>query len=85
MAEVEIDIAAAKPKILTTEAVKASDVIVMMGCGDTYHLYPGKRYEDWVLDDPAGKGVEAVRPICDEIKRRVEQPINELQRARSSG
>ncbi len=78
MAEVGIDIAAEQPKILTTEAVKASDVVITMGCGDTCPFYPGKRYEDWVLDDPAGKGVEAVRPIRDEIRRRVEALISEL-------
>ena len=78
MAEVGIDIAAEQPKILTTEAVKASDVVITMGCGDTCPFYPGKRYEDWVLDDPAGKGVEAVRPIRDEIRRRVEALIGEL-------
>ena len=78
MAEVGVDIAAQQPKILTTEAVKASDVVITMGCGDTCPYYPGKRYEDWVLDDPAGKGVEAVRPIRDEIRRRVETLISEL-------
>jgi arsenate reductase len=78
MAEVGIDISAEKPKILTNEAVKDSDVVVTMGCGDTCPFYPGKRYEDWVLEDPAGKGVEAVRPIRDEIRRRVEALIAEL-------
>jgi arsenate reductase (thioredoxin) len=78
MAEVGIDIAAEQPKILTTEAVKASDVVITMGCGDTCPFYPGKRYEDWVLEDPAGKGVDAVRPIRDEIRRRVENLISEL-------
>jgi arsenate reductase len=78
MAEVGIDIAAEQPKILTTEAVKASDVVITMGCGDTCPFYPGKRYEDWVLEDPAGKGVDAVRPIRDEIRRRVETLITEL-------
>ena len=72
MAEVGIDIAAERPKVLTTQAVVDSDVVVTMGCGDTCPFYPGKRYEDWVLDDPAGQGVEAVRPIRDEIRRRVE-------------
>ncbi|WOP19723.1 arsenate reductase ArsC [Raineyella sp. LH-20] len=66
-----IDISAEKPKILTPEAVQASDVVITMGCGDTCPYYPGKRYEDWVLEDPAGQGVEAVRPIRDEIRRRV--------------
>ena len=78
MAEVGIDIATEQPKILTTDAVKASDVVITMGCGDTCPFYPGKRYEDWVLEDPAGKGVDAVRPIRDEIRRRVETLISEL-------
>jgi arsenate reductase len=79
MAEVGIDITAEEPKILTTEAVKASDVVITMGCGDTCPFYPGKRYEDWVLDDPAGQGIDVVRPIRDEIRRRVEHLIEELQ------
>jgi arsenate reductase len=79
MAEEGIDIAREQPKILTTEAVKASDVVITMGCGDTCPFYPGKRYEDWVLDDPAGQGIEVVRPIRDEIRRRVEQLIDELR------
>ena len=78
MAEVGIDIAAEKPKILTDQAVRESDVVITMGCGDTCPFYPGKRYEDWVLDDPAGKGVDAVRPIRDEIRDRVETLIGEL-------
>jgi protein-tyrosine-phosphatase len=78
MLEEGIDLSAEKPKILTTEAVKASDVVVTMGCGDTCPYYPGKRYEDWVLPDPAGQGVDAVRPIRDEIKARVEALIAEL-------
>ena len=78
MAEEGIDISAEQPKILTTDAVKASDVVVTMGCGDTCPYYPGKRYEDWVLDDPAGQGIEAVRPIRDEIRRRIETLIGEL-------
>ena len=78
MAEVGIDITAEKPKILTDQAVRESDVVITMGCGDTCPFYPGKRYEDWVLDDPAGQGVEAVRPIRDEIRRRVEVLIGEL-------
>jgi protein-tyrosine-phosphatase len=81
MAEDGIDIANEQPKILTTEAVKTSDVVITMGCGDTCPFYPGKRYEDWVLDDPAGQGIEVVRPIRDEIRRRVEQLIDELQPA----
>ena len=72
MAEVGIDIAAETPKILTDQAVRQSDVVITMGCGDTCPFHPGKRYEDWVLDDPAGQGVEAVRPIRDEIRRRVQ-------------
>ena len=71
MAEEGIDITAESPKILTTEAVKESDVVITMGCGDTCPIFPGKRYEDWELADPAGKGVEAVRPIRDEIRQRV--------------
>ncbi|MGZ4687969.1 arsenate reductase ArsC [Oryzihumus sp.] len=78
MAEEGIDIAVQTPKVLTTEAVKASDVVITMGCGDTCPFFPGKRYEDWVLEDPAGKGVEAVRPIRDEIRARVEALIAEL-------
>jgi protein-tyrosine-phosphatase len=78
MAEEGIDIAAETPKVLTTEAVQDSDVVITMGCGDTCPYFPGKRYEDWVLDDPAGQGVEAVRPIRDEIRRRVETLLREL-------
>jgi arsenate reductase len=75
MREVGIDISANAPKILTDEAVQDSDVVITMGCGDTCKFYPGKRYEDWVLEDPAGKGVESVRPIRDEIRARVEALI----------
>jgi arsenate reductase (thioredoxin) len=78
MAEEGIDIAAERPKILTTEAVKASDVVITMGCGDTCPYYPGKRYEDWILDDPAGQDLHHVRPIRDQIRQRVESLINEL-------
>ncbi|MBK9697297.1 MAG: arsenate reductase ArsC [Propionibacteriaceae bacterium] len=78
MAEEGIDIAAEQPKLLTTDAVKESDVVITMGCGDTCPFYPGKRYEDWVLEDPAGQGIEAVRPIRDEIRARVEKLISEL-------
>lgn len=78
MAEEGIDMSAETPKILTNEAVKDSDVVITMGCGDTCPIYPGKRYEDWVLDDPAGQGIDAVRPIRDEIRRRVEGLIAEL-------
>ena len=78
MAEVGIDISAEKPKILTDQAVRESDVVITMGCGDTCPFYPGKRYEDWVLDDPAGKDVAAVRPIRDEIRRRIEALLDDL-------
>jgi arsenate reductase len=78
MAEVGIDITAERPKILTDQAVRESDVVITMGCGDTCPFYPGKRYEEWVLDDPAGQGVDAVRPIRDEIRRRVEVLISGL-------
>ena len=78
MAEVGIDIASEQPKLLTDSAVRTSDVVVTMGCGDECPFYPGRRYEDWVLDDPAGLGVEAVRPIRDEIRKRVEKLIPEL-------
>ena len=78
MAEEGIDITTEQPKILTTEAVKASDVVITMGCGDTCPYYPGKRYEDWVLDDPAGQDLDHVRPIRDQIRRRVEGLITEL-------
>ncbi|MCU1524143.1 MAG: heat-shock protein HtpX [Microbacteriaceae bacterium] len=78
MAEEGIDIADNVPKILTTEAVKESDVVITMGCGDTCPIFPGKRYEDWELDDPAGQGIEAVRPIRDEIKARVEALLIEI-------
>lgn len=78
MAEEGIDIASEQPKVLTADAVQLSDVVITMGCGDTCPFYPGKRYEDWVLDDPAGQGVEAVRPIRDEIRRRVENLLADL-------
>ena len=71
MLEEGIDMSAEQPKILTTEAVQASDVVITMGCGDTCPIFPGKRYEDWELDDPAGQGVEGVRPIRDEVRARV--------------
>lgn len=79
MAEEGIDIAAEQPKLLTTDAVKASDVVITMGCGDTCPYYPGRRYEDWELDDPAGQDIQHVRPIRDEIRRRVERLISQLQ------
>lgn len=78
MAEVGIDIANNSPKVLTPEAVQASDVVITMGCGDACPFYPGKRYEDWVLEDPAGQGIESVRVIRDEIKARIESLLSEL-------
>ena len=78
MAEEGIDIAHNTPKVLTDEAVEASDVVITMGCGDECRWYPGKRYEDWKLDDPAGQGIEAVRPIRDEIRVRIETLISEI-------
>ncbi|MFI5828411.1 arsenate reductase ArsC [Streptomyces sp. NPDC051578] len=78
MREAGIDISAETPKILTTEAVKASDVVITMGCGDACPYFPGKRYLDWQLEDPAGQGVAAVRPIRDEIERRVRILLAEL-------
>ena len=78
MAEVGIDIANNVPKVLTAEAVQQSDVVITMGCGDTCPFFPGKRYEDWVLDDPAGQGIEPVRVIRDEIKKRVEDLLKEI-------
>lgn len=78
MAEEGIDIAGNTPKVLTVDAVRESDVVITMGCGDACPIFPGKRYEDWELDDPAGQGIEAVRPIRDEIRRRIESLIGEL-------
>ena len=78
MAEAGIDITAEEPKVLTTEAVQDSDVVITMGCGDACPFFPGKRYEDWKLDDPAGQGIEAVRPIRDAIRSRIETLISEL-------
>lgn len=78
MAEAGIDLSAETPKVLTVEAVRASDVVITMGCGDTCPVLPGKRYLDWKLDDPAGQGVEAVRPIRDEIEGRVRGLLAEL-------
>ena len=78
MMEEGIDMSAERPKVLTDSAVRASDVVITMGCGDTCAVYPGKRYEDWALEDPAGQGVDAVRPIRDEIRARVEKLIAEL-------
>ncbi|MGW9431623.1 arsenate reductase ArsC [Streptomyces decoyicus] len=78
MAEVGIDMSAETPKVLTTEAVRASDVVITMGCGDTCPVFPGKTYLDWKLDDPAGQGVDAVRPIRDEIHRRIRGLLEDL-------
>ena len=78
MAEVGIDISAEVPKMLTVDAVKESDACITMGCGDTCPVFPGKRYLDWQLEDPAGQGVEAVRPIRDEIERRVRGLLDDL-------
>ena len=80
MAEVGIDINAEAPKLLTDNAVRDADVVVTMGCGDACPFYPGKRYEDWVLDDPAGQDLDHVRPIRDEIRARIETLITELTR-----
>ncbi|MCQ9386033.1 arsenate reductase ArsC [Brevibacterium sp. 50QC2O2] len=78
MREDGIDITAEQPKVLTTEAVQASDVVITMGCGDACPFFPGKRYEDWKLDDPAGQGIDAVRPIRDDIKARIRALVAEL-------
>ena len=83
MAEDGIDITAEIPKILTSDAVKASDVVITMGCGDTCPIFPGKRYEDWELADPAGQGIESVRPIRDEIKARIQALLAEILPARA--
>jgi arsenate reductase len=85
MLEEGIDIRTEKPKVLTTESVKDSDVVITMGCGDTCPVFPGKRYEDWQLEDPAGKGVDSVRPIRDEIRSRVEALIADLLPAGGPG
>ncbi len=78
MLEVGIDIRAERPKVLTTQAVQASDVVITMGCGDDCPIFPGKRFEDWKLEDPAGQGIESVRPIRDEIRERVLTLLHEL-------
>lgn len=78
MAEEGIDIAHNVPKVLTVEAVKDSDVVITMGCGDACPIFPGKRYEDWELDDPAGQGIESVRPIRDDIKGRIQTLLAEI-------
>ncbi|MCM1937612.1 arsenate reductase ArsC [Streptomyces sp. G3] len=84
MAEVGIDISEETPKILTVDAVRESDVCVTMGCGDTCPVFPGKRYLDWELADPAGRGIEAVRPIRDAIRARVESLIAEIDEKREA-
>ncbi|MEU5839529.1 arsenate reductase ArsC [Streptomyces diacarni] len=78
MKEVGIDMSAEIPKVLTTEAVQDSDVVITMGCGDACPFFPGKRYEDWKLEDPAGQGLDGVRPIRDEIRARIENLIADL-------
>ncbi|MFH8577251.1 arsenate reductase ArsC [Streptomyces zaomyceticus] len=84
MAEVGVDISDQKPKVLTTEAVQASDYVITMGCGDACPIFPGKKYLDWALEDPAGRGVEAVRPIRDEIKALIEGLIAEIDAKREA-
>ena len=81
MDEIGIDLTAERPKLLTDDAVRDSDVVITMGCGDACPIYPGKRYEDWTVDDPAGRSVEEVRPIRDEIERRVRSLLTELTAA----
>lgn len=78
MREAGVDITSGTPKLLTVDAVKQADVVITMGCGDACPIFPGKRYEDWELDDPAGQGITQVRPIRDEIRSRVEELIREL-------
>ena len=78
MLEEGIDLAGEQPKLLRADDVQASDVVITMGCGDACPYYPGKRYEDWQLDDPAGQGADAVRPIRDDIKRRVTELLASL-------
>ncbi|MFN8146107.1 MAG: arsenate reductase ArsC [Candidatus Nanopelagicales bacterium] len=81
MAEEGIDISAETPKVLTAEAVESSDYVITMGCGDVCPYFPGTTYLDWVLDDPAGQGVDAVRPIRDEIRTRIEALVSEIDSA----
>ena len=85
MNELGIDISSAKPKVLTDEDVRASDYVITMGCGDACPFYPGKKYLDWKLEDPAGKGVEAVRPIRDQIKKLVEELVAEIDQRSAKG
>ncbi|GGO96299.1 arsenate reductase ArsC [Wenjunlia tyrosinilytica] len=82
MSEVGIDIADQRPKVLTTEAVQGSDYVITMGCGDACPYFPGKEYLDWTLEDPAGQGIDAVRPIRDEIRTRVEALVAEIDAKR---
>ena len=84
MAEEGIDISENTPKILTVDAVRESDVVITMGCGDACPIFPGKRYEDWELDDPAGQGIAAVRPIRDEIRARIEALLTDLVASRGA-
>ncbi|MET9620340.1 MULTISPECIES: arsenate reductase ArsC [unclassified Streptomyces] len=84
MAEVGVDISDRKPKVLTTEAVQASDYVITMGCGDACPVFPGKKYLDWALEDPAGQGVDAVRPIRDEIRTLIEGLIDEIDAKRKA-
>ncbi|MEU9296152.1 arsenate reductase ArsC [Streptomyces sp. NPDC048266] len=84
MAEIGIDIADQRPKVLTTEAVQASDYVITMGCGDACPIFPGKKYLDWALEDPAGQGVEAVRPIRDEIRTLIEGLVAEIDAQRKA-
>lgn len=79
MAEEGIDISEGVPQLMTTEQVRDSDVVITMGCGDVCPIFPGKRYEDWELEDPAGKSLDQVRPIRDDIKRRIQALLAELQ------
>ncbi len=85
MAEAGIDVSKEKPKLLQDSAVQQADVVITMGCGDACPFYPGKRYEDWELEDPAGKPLEQVRPIRDEIERRVEALLRDLDRGAGQG
>ncbi|WP_106241392.1 arsenate reductase ArsC [Allonocardiopsis opalescens] len=78
MAEIGIDITGERPKVLTADAVRSSDVVITMGCGDACPVFPGKRYLDWELDDPAGQPIEKVRPVREEIRRRIEGLLAEL-------
>lgn len=85
MAEVGIDITNQHPKILTPDTVKTSDVVITMGCGDACPIFPGKRYEDWALEDPAGQGIETVRTIRDDIRARIHELLTSLSISSTSG